>query len=71
MRNVKWMVAALGLVTLVAGCVDDNRYPNTAANNRTDRYWNSTHRDADHDGVPNRYDRDANGDHVPDRYQGR
>ena len=23
------------------------------------------------DGIPNRYDRDANGDGVPDRYQGR
>jgi hypothetical protein len=35
------------------------------------RYWNSSRADADHDGVPNRYDRDANGDRIPDRYQGR
>ncbi|MEI6200621.1 MAG: hypothetical protein WCP68_01580 [Enhydrobacter sp.] len=73
MRNVKWLVAALGLVTLVAGCVDDGRYPNSAQSrtNRNDAYWNSAHRDADRDGIPNRYDRDANGDRIPDRYQGR
>lgn len=73
MRNVKWLVAALGLVTLVAGCVDDGRYPSTAQSryNNNDRNWNSAHRDSDRDGIPNRYDRDANGDHVPDRYQGR
>lgn len=79
MRNIKWLVAAAGLVTFLAGCVEDNRYPNTAYNgyyntahnSRGDRYWNSAHRDYDRDGVPNRYDRDANGDRVPDRYQGR
>ena len=70
MRNLKWLIAAAGLVTLLAGCVD-NRYPNTQASNRNDRNWNSPNRDADRDGVPNRYDRDANGDGVPDRYQGR
>ena len=73
MRNAKWLIAALGLVTLVAGCVDDRRYPNSASsrNDRNDRYWNSPTRDADRDGIPNRYDRDANGDRIPDRYQGR
>ena len=73
MRNVKLLVAALGLVTLVAGCVDDGRYPNSAQSrtSRNDAYWNSAHRDADRDGIPNRYDRDANGDRIPDRYQGR
>jgi hypothetical protein len=40
----------------------------TGSNNRG---WNSTNRDYDRDGIPNRYDRDANGDSVPDRYQGR
>ena len=49
----------------------DDRYPNNQASNRGDRYWNSPNRDADRDGIPNRYDRDANGDGVPDRYQGR
>jgi hypothetical protein len=33
--------------------------------------WDSSRRDYDRDGVPNRYDSDANGDRVPDRYQGR
>ena len=70
MRNVTSLVAAAGLVTLLAGCVD-NRYPNNQASNRNDRNWNSARRDADRDGIPNRYDRDANGDGVPDRYQGR
>jgi hypothetical protein len=72
MRNAKWIVAAIGLVTMVAGCsVQDNRYPNTAQNQSRGNYWNSPNRDADRDGIPNRYDRDANGDGVPDRYQGR
>jgi len=106
MRNARWLVAALGLVTLTAGCVDDRR-PTTAYNSsyttgystayspgytttyspgyattyspgytttttpRGERYWNSANRDADRDGIPNRYDRDANGDGIPDRYQGR
>ena len=26
MRNAKWLVAALGLITLTAGCVQDGRY---------------------------------------------
>ena len=70
MRNVKWIVAALGLAVLTAGCA--TYYPNTAYNTpRGGGYWNSAHRDADRDGIPNRYDRDANGDGVPDRYQGR
>lgn len=30
MRNVKWLVAALGLVILTAGCVQESYYPNTA-----------------------------------------
>jgi hypothetical protein len=68
MRSIKWIVAVAGFATLLAGCVDD-RYPNNQASNRSDRYWNSPNRDADRDGVPNRYDRDANGDGVPDRYQ--
>jgi hypothetical protein len=38
---------------------------------RNGSYWNSARRDADRDGIPNRYDRDANGDGVADRYQGR
>ncbi len=47
-------------------------YPTTAYNApRGGGYWNSPTRDADRDGIPNRYDRDANGDGVPDRYQGR
>lgn len=71
MRNAKWLLAAAGLATLVAGCVDDRRYPTNSAQSRSDRYWNSSTRDYDRDGIPNRYDRDANGDHVPDRYQGR
>ena len=86
MRNVKWVLLA-GLGLLAAGCVEDNRYPNTAYNSGYNNrgynsgynnsgynnggYWNSANRDADRDGVPNRYDRDANGDGVPDRYQGR
>ena len=33
MRNAKWLVAALGLITLTAGCVQDSRYyPNTGYN---------------------------------------
>lgn len=76
MRNAQWLVVALGLITLTAGCVQDSRYyPNTSYNNapppRGGGYWNSSTRDADRDGIPNRYDRDANGDGVPDRYQGR
>jgi hypothetical protein len=72
MRNAKWLVAALGLIMLTAGCVQDRYYPNTAYNApRGGGYWNSAHRDADRDGIPNRYDRDANGDRVPDRYQSR
>jgi hypothetical protein len=82
MRNAKWIVATLGLVTLTAGCVQQGGYyPNTANNgyyqntaynsSRSSNYWNSARRDADRDGVPNRYDRDANGDGVADRYQGR
>ena len=73
MRNAKWLVAALGLITLTAGCVQDSRYsPNTGYNApRGGTSWNSARRDADRDGVPNRYDRDANGDGVADRYQGR
>jgi hypothetical protein len=43
----------------------------TSAPRRTESSWNSTKRDYDHDGIPNRYDRDANGDGVSDRYQGR
>jgi hypothetical protein len=72
MRNAKWIVATLGLAVLTAGCAP-TYYPNTAYNNppRGDRYWNSANRDADRDGIPNRYDRDANGDGVPDRVQGR
>jgi hypothetical protein len=74
MRNAKWIAAILGLAVLTAGCVQDNRYyPNTGYNapRGGGGYWNSARRDADRDGVPNRYDRDANGDGVPDRYQGR
>ena len=74
MSNAKWLVAALGLITLTAGCVQDSRYyPNTGYNapRGSGGYWNSPRRDADRDGIPNRYDRDANGDRVPDRYQGR
>jgi len=43
----------------------------TASAPRSERYWNSSRRDYDGDGIPNRYDRDANGDGIPDRYQGR
>jgi hypothetical protein len=97
MRNAKWLVGALGLVILTAGCTNDGYYPATAYNSgysngyyypstayntgyyspsvaaapSSSRYWNSPRRDADGDGIPNRYDRDANGDGVPDRYQGR
>ncbi|WP_428667981.1 hypothetical protein [Reyranella sp.] len=73
MGKTLWLIATLGVVTLTAGCVEDNRYyPNTGYNApRSGNYWNSAHRDADRDGVPNRYDRDANGDGVPDRYQSR
>ena len=74
MRNAKWLLAAIGLVTLTAGCVQETTtyYPSTAYQNRSSGgYWNSARRDYDRDGIPNRYDRDANGDGVPDRYQGR
>jgi hypothetical protein len=74
MRNAKWIIATLGLAVLTAGCVQETTtyYPRTAYNApRGGGYWNSVHRDADRDGVPNRYDRDANGDGVSDRYQGR
>ena len=98
MGNGKWLVGALGLAILTAGCVDNRGYypttaynsgyssgyyyPSTAYNTgyystnvasapRSNRYWNSSRRDYDGDGIPNRYDRDANGDGVPDRYQGR
>ena len=75
MRNAKWIVAAFGLVILTAGCVQETTtyYPSTSYSNapRGSGYWNSANRDADRDGIPNRYDRDANGDRVPDRYQGR
>ncbi|HSH99115.1 MAG TPA: hypothetical protein VLA02_00840 [Reyranella sp.] len=98
MSNGKWLVGALGLVILTAGCVDNGGYyprtayssgynsgysspstaystgyysTNVAAAPRNNRYWNSSRRDYDGDGIPNRYDRDANGDGVPDRYQGR
>ena len=70
MRYAKWIVA-IGMLAATAACVQDNGYPNTANRNNNDRYWNSAHRDADRDGIPNRYDRDANGDRIPDRYQGR
>jgi hypothetical protein len=78
MRTIPWLIATLGLVTLTAGCVQES-YRTTAyapgpayqQQTRSDQYWNSAHRDADRDGIPNRYDRDANGDRVPDRYQGR
>ena len=43
----------------------------TAPARSSSGYWNSARRDADRDGIPNRYDRDANGDRIPDRYQGR
>lgn len=88
MRNAKWLLVALGLVTLTAGCVQEGGYypstaynngayrntgyyQNTAYNSPSSNYWNSANRDADRDGIPNRYDRDANGDGLPDRYQGR
>jgi hypothetical protein len=73
MRNAKWLLAALGLVTLTAGCVQETTtyYPSTSNQGRSDRNWNSARADYDRDGVPNRYDRDANGDGVADRYQGR
>jgi hypothetical protein len=103
MRNATCLTAALGLVALTAGCMQDATYPSTAYNAgystayspgytstyspgystayssgytntaaaRSDRYWNSSRRDYDHDGIPNGYDRDANGDGIPDRYQGR
>jgi len=113
MSKSKWLVGALGLAILTAGCVDNGGYyPTTAYNSgynsgysypstaystgynsgyypsraysssgyystnvaaapRNNRYWNSSRRDYDGDGIPNRYDRDANGDGVPDRYQGR
>jgi hypothetical protein len=86
MRNAKLIVATLGLAVLTAGCVQETYYPNTAYNPpratyysntgyynapSSSGYWNSARRDADRDGVPNRYDRDANGDRVADRYQGR
>ena len=78
MRTAPWLIAALGFMTLTAGCVQES-YRTTAyapapayrQQARSARYWNSAHRDADRDGIPNRYDRDANGDRVPDRYQGR
>jgi hypothetical protein len=78
MRTAPWLIAALGFMTLTAGCVQES-YRTTAyapapayrQQARSDQYWNSAHRDADRDGIPNRYDRDANGDRVPDRYQGR
>ena len=47
------------------------RNPGYQQQSRNNQYWNSARRDADRDGIPNRYDRDANGDGVPDRYQGR
>jgi len=79
MRNAKWLLAAVGLITLTAGCVRETTtyypssgYPSTAYQNRNSGgYWNSARRDYDRDGIPNRYDRDANGDRIPDRYQGR
>ncbi len=86
MRIAKLMVATLGLAVLTAGCVQETTtyrpstaysypsgYPSTAYSTapRGSGYWNSANRDADRDGVPNRYDRDANGDGVSDRYQGR
>ncbi|HSH99114.1 MAG TPA: hypothetical protein VLA02_00835 [Reyranella sp.] len=75
MRNAKWLLAALGLVTLTAGCVQETTtyHPSPAYQNRSSSggYWNSARRDYDRDGIPNRYDRDANGDRIPDRYQGR
>jgi hypothetical protein len=67
MRTAKWLLAAC-LFVVVAGCVESSyRYPNTSY--RGGSYWNSSSRDYDRDGVPNRYDRDANGDGIPDRYQ--
>jgi hypothetical protein len=38
---------------------------------RHDRYRNAGWRDADRDGVPNRYDRDRDGDGVPNRFDDR
>jgi hypothetical protein len=43
----------------------------TAAPPSRQSSWDSTRRDYDRDGIPNRYDGDANGDGIPDRYQGR
>jgi hypothetical protein len=34
-------------------------YSPAAPASRSERYWNSANRDADRDGIPNRYDRDA------------
>jgi hypothetical protein len=46
---------------------NSNYYNSSAYYNRTPR--RGPYGDYDRDGVANRYDRDANGDGVPDRYQ--
>ena len=93
MRNVKWLVAAAGLVAVTAGCTETSGYPNSSYNRgyynsgyyytnsgyyspNSGYYYNTAatprrgpNGDYDRDGVPNRYDRDANGDGVPDRFQ--
>jgi hypothetical protein len=42
MRNAKWLVGALGLVIVTAGCTNDGYYPGTAYNSGyTGSYYNS------------------------------
>lgn len=84
MSKAKWLLTAGFVALTTAGCVQETTTyyprgsagyyqpaPQTQAQSRNERYWNSSRADADRDGIPNRYDRDANGDRVPDRYQGR
>jgi len=63
MSNGKWLVAALGLLTLTACCAQESYYRGVSHGYTPpgDRSRNSAHRDADRDGIPNRHDRDANG----------
>ena len=68
MRNVKWLMLA-ALVAVTAACAGPYQRPYGYNYNGSNQRW--SYGDRDHDGVPNRYDRDANGNGVPDRFERR
>lgn len=70
MRKMKWL-ALSALVAGTAACTATTYqrpygYTHNGGYSSAQRWGN---RDSDHDGVRNKYDRDANGDGVPDRFE--